>query len=75
MDQGYEYIERHVAPNTVEFYVRTSQGHRVVRIILDGKDPRVQAFNESSGKRSPALLFMSELERLIKRAKILTGVK
>lgn len=75
MFQGYDYIERHVAQNTVEFYVRTPQGHRVVRIILHGKDPRVQAFNESNGKRTPALMFMSELERLIERTKILTGAK
>ena len=70
---GYKYIEQLTAPNTVEFYVSTPQGHRVVRITLDNVDPRIMAFNETDSQRFPALLFLSELVDLIERSKILTG--
>lgn len=74
MTLGYTYIERLTAPNTVEFYVATPQGHRVVRISSVNNDPRITAFNESNRTRTPAVLFMSELVDLIERAKKLTGV-
>lgn len=65
----YDYKVRTPAPRIVEFFCRTHQGHRVVRIYLfDPKNPRVMAFNESSCERSPAMLFMSELETLLQRA-------
>ncbi len=66
---GYEYIERVIAPSVVEFYVRNNQGHRVVRIYLDLHSPRFEAFNESSSKRSPAILFLQELLLLIERSR------
>jgi hypothetical protein len=66
---GYEYIERVVAPSVVEFYVPTPQGHRVVRIYLDSHNPRFTAFNETDGTRSPALLYIQEVNELIERAK------
>lgn len=68
---GYEYIERIMAPNIVEFYVRTPQGHRVVRIYLDSHSPRIEAFNESNRTRSAATMYLKEIEELIERAKVL----
>jgi hypothetical protein len=65
----YKYIERHVAPRTVEFYCRTPQGHRVVRVYLDTPTPRIVAFNESSLNRTPAAMWLSEVALLIARAK------
>lgn len=73
---GYSYIAHNVAPNTIEFYCRTPQGHRVVRIYLGTpSNPRVVAFNEINFKRSPAELFMSELSDLLSQAKVILGVK
>jgi len=69
---GYRYIERLVAPRIVEFYTRTSVGHRVVRICLDTTNTRITAFNESESQRSPATLFLEELLSLIERANELT---
>ncbi len=66
---GYEYIERVIAPSVVEFYVPTGQGHRIVRIYLDLYNPRFEAFNESSSKRTPATLFLQEVLTLIERAR------
>jgi hypothetical protein len=66
---GYEYRERHVAPNVVEFVVLTPQGHRVVRIFLDSHNPRFTAFNEVDCKRSPAILYLQEVLILIDRAR------
>ena len=66
--QGYEYIERVIAPSVVEFYVQTPQGHRVVRIYLDSHNPRITAFNESSSKRTHATLFLQEVLALIDSA-------
>lgn len=68
----YEYRERIRAPRTVEFITPTLRGHRIVEIYL-GEDIRITAYNESDCQRSPALLFMSEIEILIERAKSLTG--
>ena len=67
---GYNYeVERVMAPNVVEFYVRTPQGHRIVSIFLDG-EPRFLAYNEiGDSERTPAMLYESELNDLIKRAR------
>lgn len=65
----YDYIERHIAPNTVEFYCRTPQGHRVVKILLDSPTPRIVAFNENSMTRTPAAMWLTEVHSLIERAK------
>ncbi len=65
----YDYIERHIASNIVEFYVRTAQGHRVVRVDLSNpSNPRITAFNETISSRTPALLYMTEIQNLIDRA-------
>lgn len=70
----YEYTERLMAPNIVEFYCLNPQGHRIVRIYLDGHTPRIVAFNESSSKRTYATLFLVEVLVLISRARILVGL-
>lgn len=72
---GYDYIHRIVAPSIVEFYTRTSQGHRVVRIYLDSLNPRITAYNESSATRSPATLYRQEIDELIERARKITDPK
>lgn len=69
MTQGYEYIESVKAPSVVEFFCRTPQGHRVVRIYLDSDNPRFEAFNETDCKRSPAVLYWQEVNALIERAR------
>ena len=66
--EGYDYIERIIAPSVVEFYVQTPQGHRVVTIFLDSHNPRIRAYNESSSRRSPATLYLQEVLSLIERA-------
>ena len=69
---GYNYVGRHVAPQTVEFTVRTAQGFRVVRFLGVGSgDPSVMAFNESNFQRTPAILYLSELDDLLSRARLL----
>lgn len=65
----YDYIHKLVAPQVVEFQVRTLQGHRVVRVYLDLPTPRIMAFNESATHRSPAMLWLTEIEELIQTAK------
>lgn len=69
--EGYVYIERIVAPSVIEFYCKQPQGHRVVRIYLDTLNPRFEAFNETSCKRTPATLFLKELLSLIDRARVM----
>ena len=69
MTQGYEYIERVKAPSVVEFYAPTPQGHRVVRVYLDSHNPRFEAFNETDGSRTPAILYWQEVNALIDRAR------
>lgn len=70
----YKYIERIVAPKVCEFYALTPQGHRIVRIYLDGHSPRIVAFNETSDERSPATLFLKEIHELIARSKVLLNI-
>ena len=65
----YDYEARQFAPKAVEFFVRTIQGHRVVRIYLDLPTPRIIAFNESSSDRDPAVLWLTEIHLLLARAK------
>ena len=65
----YDYEARQFAPKAVEFICRTVRGHRVVRIYLDLPTERIIAFNESSDDREPALLWRSEIDMLIKKAK------
>lgn len=68
---GYDYIERIRAPSIAEFYVRTPQGHRIVRIYLDSHNPRIEAFNEANNQRTPAVMYLQEIHELIERARIL----
>ncbi len=67
--EGYDYTGRIVAPSVVEFCCAQPQGHRVVRIYLDTFNPRFEAFNETSRRRTPATLFLKELLALIERAR------
>lgn len=71
---GYNYIERHISPQIVEFYVRNPQGHRIVRIYL-GPYPSIVAYNESNSQRTAATLYLKEIESLIERAKQITQRK
>lgn len=65
---SYKYSHRLPAPSVVEFYCTQPQGHRVVRIYLDSYNPRIEAFNESSFKRSPATLTLKEIHDLVDEA-------
>ncbi len=65
---SYIYSHRLPAPSVVEFYCKQPQGHRVVRIYLDSYDPRIEAFNESNFRRSPATLTLKEIHDLVDKA-------
>lgn len=65
---AYVYKHRLPAPSVVEFYCTQPQGHRVVRIYLDSHNPRIEAFNESNFRRSPATLYLKEIHDLIDKA-------
>ena len=68
-NSGYDYVERLKAPNVCEFYVPTPQGHRIVVVYLGTDNPHIIAFNESDGSRTPATLFLHEINELIDRAR------
>lgn len=71
----FEYSIRHVSPRLVEFYVRTVQGHRIIRVFLDLPTPRIVAFNESSSERHPAVLWITEIDTLVRQAKEICGME
>ena len=70
----FHYTIRYIGPKSVEFYVRTVQGHRIVRIFLDLPTPRIVAFNESSSERQPAVLWLTEIDTLVRQAKEICGM-
>ena len=71
----FDYTVRHIAPKSVEFCVRTVQGHRIVRVFLDLPTPRIMAFNESSSERHPAVLWITEIDTLVRQAKEICGME
>ena len=71
----FDYTVRHIAPKSVEFYVRTVQGHRIVRVFLDLPTPRIMAFNESSSERHPGVLWIKEIDILVRQAKEICGME
>lgn len=66
---SFQYIERLISKNVVEFYAKTLSGHRVIRIYLNHPTPRVLAITERAAKREPALIYLDELRDLLKRAR------
>jgi len=71
----YNYSSKLIAPRTVQFQTRTAQGHRIVTVYLDSPTPRFVAFNERSAVRTPATLWLDEIERLITCAKEICKIK